>query len=92
MPNIEKILGFIRTEFPDGQSVAANTPLSGIVDSVGIFVLIAFLEKEFDVRIPDEEVTVENFDTAARIELMLARFGVHPSSPRESGEPSVAKR
>jgi acyl carrier protein len=33
----------------------------GIVDSLGIFQLIAFLEEAFGIRIEDEEITLENF-------------------------------
>ena len=34
---------------------------SGIVDSIGIMQLIAFVEKEFDVKVPPEDMTLENF-------------------------------
>lgn len=34
-----------------------------IIDSLGIFVLISFLEEEFGVVIEPDEVTLENFQT-----------------------------
>ena len=35
----------------------------GIIDSLGVQVLIAYLEKEFDIRIVDSEIIPENFET-----------------------------
>jgi len=40
---------------------------TGVVDSLGIFQLIAFLEERFGVKIGDEEITPENFGTIAAI-------------------------
>lgn len=34
---------------------------SGIVDSIGIMQLISFVEKEFGVKVPPEDMTLENF-------------------------------
>ena len=33
----------------------------GVVDSYGIIDLIEFLESQFDVAVPDEDITKENF-------------------------------
>ncbi|HEU5319766.1 MAG TPA: acyl carrier protein [Methylomirabilota bacterium] len=35
----------------------------GVLDSLGIFELVAFLEERFGVRVPDEDITPENFRT-----------------------------
>lgn len=43
----------------------------GIIDSLGIFVLIAFLEKEFGVRIQPEDVVVQNFETVNAISALV---------------------
>ena len=45
---------------------------SGVVDSLGIFQLIAFLEERFGVKIGDEEITPENFGTIAAIDRLVA--------------------
>lgn len=37
--------------------------LSGLLDSLSIANLLVFLESEFDLKIPLEDVTVENFST-----------------------------
>jgi acyl carrier protein len=48
---------------------------SGVVDSLGIFQLVAFLEERFGVAIADSEITPENFGTIARIERLVAARG-----------------
>jgi acyl carrier protein len=45
---------------------------SGVVDSLGIFQLVAFLEERFGVAIADSEITPDNFGTIARIERLVA--------------------
>ena len=40
----------------------------GLVDSLGVFQLIAFLEEEFGVTVADDEVTPENFRSVSTIE------------------------
>lgn len=41
--------------------------LSGLVDSLGVVRLIAFLESEFHLTVPPEDVVLENFQTLAAI-------------------------
>lgn len=36
---------------------------SGVIDSLGIFRLVSFLEESLKVRISDEEIVGENFET-----------------------------
>ena len=45
---------------------------SGVVDSLGIFQLIAFLEERFGIKIGDEEITPENFGTIAAIDRLVS--------------------
>jgi acyl carrier protein len=45
---------------------------SGVIDSLGIFQLVAFLEERFGVAIGDEEITPENFGSIAAIERLVA--------------------
>jgi acyl carrier protein len=45
---------------------------SGIVDSLGIFQLVAFLEERFGIAIGDEEITPENFGSLMAIERLVA--------------------
>ena len=43
-----------------------------VVDSVGIYQLVAFIEVEFDVEILDEELVVTNFATIDDIARLIA--------------------
>jgi acyl carrier protein len=44
---------------------------SGLVDSLGIMQLVWFIEKEFGMDVPAEDVTIENFQSVAKIEVYL---------------------
>jgi len=35
----------------------------GIIDSVGLLHLITFIEEQFNIQVPDEEVIPDNFET-----------------------------
>ena len=48
---------------------------SGVVDSLGIFQLVAFLEEQFGIAIADTEITPDHFGTIARIEKLVAGRG-----------------
>lgn len=47
--------------------------MSGMVDSLGVTSLIFFIEQEFGVEIPPEDVTIENFQSVLAIEAYLRR-------------------
>jgi acyl carrier protein len=40
---------------------------SGLVDSLGMMKLISFIEKEFELKIPAQDMVIENFMTVACI-------------------------
>jgi acyl carrier protein len=44
---------------------------NGIIDSMGIFRLVAFLEETFKVRIGDEEITHDNLESIDAIERLV---------------------
>lgn len=58
---------FVRENFLFGQ----DTPFSdddsflglGIIDSTGVLELVAFLEKQFEIHVDDEELVPENLDS-----------------------------
>jgi acyl carrier protein len=60
-----------RTEIADDEDLIDT----GIVNSLGIFQLVAFLEERFQISISDEQITPENFGTIDRIEAMVAARG-----------------
>lgn len=45
---------------------------TGIIDSLGILRLIAFLETRFRVEVPDEDVVFENFHSIRAMAVYLA--------------------
>jgi acyl carrier protein len=46
-----------KTDLKDEENLLAN----GIMDSLGILKLVSFIEQKFDIQVPDEDVTVQNF-------------------------------
>ncbi len=51
-------------DFSDDESLSS----SGIVDSLAIFRLVAFMEDTFPLRIADDEILNENFDSIKGME------------------------
>lgn len=45
----------------------------GIIDSTGVLEVIAFIEREYGVRVADEEMLPENLDSIARIAAYVGR-------------------
>jgi acyl carrier protein len=39
----------------------------GIIDSIGLFRMVTFLEETFRIRVPDEDLLAENFQSIHRI-------------------------
>ncbi len=68
----DAILEYVADEYIDEDDeieLTADTALisSGIVDSFSMVSLRAFLEKKYDVRLPDGEATPDAFDTVNSI-------------------------
>ena len=40
---------------------------SGLIDSAGIFSLVALLESEFNITVPDEDIVPEHFETVKSV-------------------------
>lgn len=67
-----EVRDFIATELSwDGTAadLTDDYPLleKEVVDSLGIFKIISFLESKYDIEIDDEELVPENFETIGRI-------------------------
>ena len=67
MNEIEKfLLSEIIVDFDlEEKSIAPDKDLisTGIIDSMGILKLTSFIEKNFDIKINNEEIVPENFQT-----------------------------
>ncbi|WP_339704486.1 acyl carrier protein [uncultured Kriegella sp.] len=76
---MEQILkDFIREQLANGtleEEIDIEDDLlgSGIVDSLGITRLILFIENEFGIKIPPEDMLIENFMTVGHILDYLSR-------------------
>jgi acyl carrier protein len=60
---------FFVDDFSDEESLLRN----GIVDSMGMAQLVAFLEQEFGLKVDDGELVPENLDSVARAAAFVAR-------------------
>lgn len=47
---------------------------AGILDSLGILKLVAYIDESFGIEVPDEDVIYENFHSLASIESYLKRY------------------
>jgi len=45
----------------------------GIIDSLGLFKLIAFIEEEFGVAVEPQEVRTDNFETLAMVSELVGK-------------------
>lgn len=48
----------------------------GVIDSMGVFHLVSFLEDEFGVEVDDDHLVVENFQTINTIARLVDRLSV----------------
>ena len=65
--------------FTDDESELKNNESlieSGVIDSTGIMEVIAFLQKEFDIVVEDDEMIPENLDSVDNILNYLKKKGV----------------
>ena len=66
----EKLIEYIKTEIlGEDHSLTSEDDLlsSGMIDSVGIMRLIAFIESNFNIKVPPQDMVIENFITVSAI-------------------------
>ncbi len=72
----ERLLSFIRSDLMSSSDEQIGPEDSlierGLLDSIALVQLIAFLEEEAGVKVPDREITPDNFDTVKRIAEFVA--------------------
>ena len=70
--SVEAIRDFIQAEIVNDPSAnlspEQNLLLSGILDSLAVFRLVAHLEEQYEIEIPPHDVTLEHFATLANID------------------------
>lgn len=84
MNHIDAIKQYITNEIINNKSIILNDDdellLSGLIDSLGVVRLIAFIEEKIGSTIPPEDVTLENFQTVSAIANYLNSFGSNTDS------------
>lgn len=75
------IIDYVKKEYLEEdaeEEIDETTPLisSGIVDSFSMVSLKTFLEKKFNIKIPDEKATTEAFDTVHNMIELLRELNV----------------
>lgn len=63
-----ELLEFVRRRFATAtRAPTVDTLLfrEGIVDSIGVLELVQFIETQFEINIPHEELVLENFQSVA---------------------------
>jgi acyl carrier protein len=73
----DSILYFVRQRSPAASEIlSSNTPLlEGVLDSLGVVELVAFLTETYGVEITDEDLVPLNFETIAHAVSFLERKG-----------------
>ena len=74
----QKLKHFIAAElmYAEDDDLSSDEPLlgSGIVDSLGIIRLVSYIEEEFGVVVPEEELVPDHFQTVSRLAAFVERL------------------
>ena len=72
----EKIISILEEIRPEIETFPSseNFILDGILDSFDIVVLVSELEKNFQISIDGEEVTLENFKNVSTISSLISQY------------------
>jgi acyl carrier protein len=75
----QELLSFLQERVVDAthaDSLDESEPLleRGLIDSLALLQLIVFIEERAGVRVPDEEVILENFQTVSHIDNLVQRL------------------
>jgi acyl carrier protein len=71
------LLKYIQDEFARGRyKLTEDEDLlsGGILNSLGILQLVAFIEERFNIQVPDEDVVFENFQSVSALSAYLEQL------------------
>jgi D-alanine--poly(phosphoribitol) ligase subunit 2 len=76
--NNDQLRDYIQREIANGREVSDDESLleAGILDSLAIVKLVAHIEDEFGVEIPDSDFDPDNFESISAIVKLLDRIRV----------------
>jgi acyl carrier protein len=87
-----KITNFIVEKFPGARKRQLNDDTAlleaGIVDSIGVLEIVAFIEQTFAITVSDEDLLPENFGSIACI-AQFVEGKLEPAELREAAEGTV---
>ena len=70
----EQVLGFIHGRYPDAQISESDDIFQlGFINSLFAMELVMFIEKQFDLTIPGDQLRIDNFRTASAMSELVAR-------------------
>lgn len=74
----DRIRAFLDENFPPAEAGAAHAVdasllESGVIDSMGVLLLVTWLEQDFGFVVDDDEVLPDNLDSIAAIDGFIAR-------------------
>jgi acyl carrier protein len=71
------LLDYVKNELLRGRanSITAEDDLlgAGLIDSLGILQIVAFIDERFSIQVPDEDVVYENFYSVKALSDYLAQ-------------------
>ena len=73
----EDLIQFVEESLLRGQQKITRSDSlidRGIIDSIGLMQLMAFLEQRTGIRIPDQHVTPDNFQSVEAMERLLEKL------------------
>ena len=75
----EDLLTFVRDQvIAEGEAdgIDENEPLidRGLIDSMGLLKITGFIEQKTGLRVPDDEVSPDNFQSVADMDRMVQRL------------------
>ncbi len=72
------LMQYVQDELMKGRTMEMNPEedllSSGILDSLGILQLVSFIDKQFNIQVPDEDVVFENFQSIKALSEYLAKL------------------
>jgi acyl carrier protein len=82
LSRVSALQEFVKTKF--GKSVTPDQPILGeVVDSLGIFSLVEFIETTFGVMIAETDLTSDNLSSLKTIDQLIGRLK-RPNEPMGS--------
>lgn len=76
METSQVIREYIQKEIANGREISNDESLlvAGVLDSLAVVKLVAYVENEFDVEIPDSDFDPDNFESVATITQLIERI------------------